>query len=271
MRNRLAAIALLLWFAAAALWAQATFAGNVTATGAVSAQLAEKLFENGFEEGDCSEWSNPTYGCDGSDLVDVNTNVVHSDTYSLEINYNCGGSGTLDRFVTEKLGQSYAHAFVRSYVYMKEPEGGADATVKQRKLIELGDNLPGFAAWAVVIDSFSEGTGSSGQNINMSLLTQAAGQSQTQEYNLYEFHWGNWYSVEVELALNSVTEGSGNEDGTVRIWVNGSLQYEDTSHYVNGDAETGLQSFAFGRQGDCTINEYRYWDDAAISTVYLGP
>jgi hypothetical protein len=96
----------------------------------------------------------------------------------------------------------------------------------------------------------------------------------------------DWYYVEVEIQLNTVTGGVGNHDGIVRVWVqkvtanNGAADPSpvlilSTANAVLRNDDWGFTKFSIGQQADRTsynvIDEDRFWDDVVISGSQVGP
>jgi hypothetical protein len=186
-----------------------------------------------------------------------------------------------DAYATQRIdgttgyGQAggYPHVFQRAYVYFKHPESGAKVDDIWRKTFWISQPS---AAWAVFtrIDSSTSPTGRLDIGIN---YNPPAGATAPSVYHLAQIDYDTWYYMELEVKVNT----PGVEDGVWGLWyapAGGTVTqifYADNLNF-RGDQTENVGSFRFGDQVEyvgspCAVNEYRYFDDAVVSTAYVGP
>lgn len=156
------------------------------------------------------------------------------------------------------------HLFARGYVYFPAdlPLSGSTGTNINRKLIYFKSENYGNADnnyWAAVL----------GMDSSLTLSFGASGNGWVPLWNVGKLPGlGQWVCLEVEL---DATPPPGSQ--VFRLWINGNLSYEATNLTLTKTTDT-LGTVEFGRQIDFVNNstsEYRYWDDIALSTSYIGP
>jgi len=82
------------------------------------------------------------------------------------------------------------------------------------------------------------------------------------------------FSVEAQITVNSLP---GVPDGIFRVWLDGALVVDQTNvEWIDSQsAGSNFSRFLFGQQTQMdaatTFDEYRYWDNIAISTTRIGP
>ena len=90
-------------------------------------------------------------------------------------------------------------------------------------------------------------------------------------WSLFPFSFDTWYSVEMEVQLNSPCK----HDGVVNVWVNGRQVAHLTAQNIRGGKTDGLGDMEIGNQLDTNasgaLNEYRYWDDIVFADAYITP
>ena len=258
------------------------------------------LFQSGFETGDFSEWNahyqDPpvTTGSTlmyryNKDDISSNPSLVHSGSYSAvqtyticsdQTNAQCGyaiqDSGQLfEKDFTSSNGypNGLNHFFLRGYVYFHVNSGGTakgSANPMGRKIYYI--NPPAVSPhWSVILGAW---------DMTLAIGLESDRTCSTGEWawtNLYTMNFDTWYSIETEVLVNS----SGNSDGALRVWVNGSQVFEQTglgapgALNMAGTCGNGVTSIQIGRQANRynwdPVNEVRYWDDVVISTSYIGP
>lgn len=181
------------------------------------------------------------------------------------------------------------HWFLREKVYFKSPETGANSN-QGRKLLYVRDNTsfnpgsysiilatldpttdfwpgdgPIFLTWS--LQSGTIGGGSYVVDCGITWGTPISGLGCNLQYD-------TWYTIEMEVKNSTVTAAPW--DGIVRIWVNGTSVYENTGWSLNRGLNLPLKRWNIGQQTDrpnfnYPVYEYRYIDDVAISTSYIGP
>lgn len=81
-----------------------------------------------------------------------------------------------------------------------------------------------------------------------------------------------WYHIQLEVQFNT----PGSRDGIIRLWLNGTLIYEQLTASMRATgATTAGDGIRFGvqmnRVASQAVEEYRYWDDVAITDGYVYP
>jgi hypothetical protein len=89
---------------------------------------------------------------------------------------------------------------------------------------------------------------------------------------------GEWHSFEIQLTMNSTQSAN---DGVLRLWINGSLVFSNTAARFTdpawgaSDSQIKWYHYPFGEQAQdddsARAQEYRYWNNCAISTTRVGP
>ena len=288
----LAAVLVLLFFLipgtrnpASAFPQQASLTGKYALTGKFStaSSSANILFSDNFESDDTDLV--PTWDYSNSSSIDLNTdaNYVHGGSKSGRFHYvlAAGDPASQDsnRWVS-KVFTSPTHddVHVGGWVYFKTPEVGQDSYAVQRKLMwfcdATGANQNSWT-WETVLTTWTGYGGTSYTDrlyptIVQSNAANCGGSGDTWYLSDY-FSWNAWHFIEFEVKLNTPST----HDGTIRLWVDGSLWYENTSAYPRGTCSSNMTFFSIGRQTNRThseaIDEYRYWDDVTIADGYIGP
>jgi hypothetical protein len=259
------------------------------------------LFSDGFESGNFSAWS-ATYTGSGTYPPIVQSPIKHSGTYAYEQHYFICGDSTntgcgaahqdLNRSVAKALSPGQTHFFLRGYVYFKTPESDATpGAIIQRKLIRISDspspstvNVTG-TTYGFMLNSWNASSGVLTPTVNLSLAVGATvvsgcsagvgpigtGSTTPNIGNIYQFNYDTWYSLELEVQLNT----PGSFDGIGRIWVNGVQVLSRTDLNFRDSCTTPVTYIGIGNQADRqnynAVDEYRYWDDVVISQSYIGP
>jgi hypothetical protein len=240
------------------------------------------LFHSGFETADPA-WDYTNGAADVS--VDTAPPPGRSGN-ALKIHFKiCGatdgtcGSSSQDtnRWVSKIINPGLTHVFVRGWVYYKTPESDAPApstTYVQRKVFYFSDStsasnsvlnyMPTLTSW-----NATGGKPTSTIQLAMVLAGPNCGIPTSEKDDIGSMNFDTWNEVQMELQLNT----PGAADGIIRIWLNGALVYEVTNASIRGTCSTPLSFFSVGRQSNrynySVVDEYRYWDDIAISTSML--
>ena len=259
-----------------------------------SFRFGQVLFADGFESGDFSAWSSAgKYSCSayGSSFA-VDSNRVHSGAKSAEFHYvipsdQCSSSQDNNVVAIKTFDDSngYAngleHFFMRGYLYFKTPVNGQTGQGAQRKLIWCGDETDaggGGGSWDIILTTF-ETTAGPPSTLGLAWLSQGSeghGDSPVDWMpGTPHLNWDTWYSLEIEVQLNTPVADPGPFDGIFRVWLNGTMIWERTDAKINGNLSTPFTFFSIGRQTNRynyqAIDEYRFWDDVIIADAYIGP
>jgi len=257
-----------------------TVAADPNATTTTTSSTAP-LFQTGFESTD------PTFdgGISAPYTMITSTPPPGRSGNALQTHYTicgatdgtCGASSQdINRWVSKVISPAQTHVFMRGYVYFKTPEPDATATTyAQRKIMWFSDSTSASNS-QVNYANFIVGWSAVGRN-TLSLMLGgnnvaacAAGANAT-IWDMAFLNWNTWYSIEVEIQLNT----PGASDGIFRLWVNGVQAYSNTAYNFRGTCPDPIGFFSVGRQANRfnydVIDEYRYWDDVVISNSYIGP
>jgi len=238
------------------------------------------LFQDNFESDDTDLV--PTWDYRNSTNVTLNTNPTysHGGSNSGQFYYfiASGGDASQDanRWASKVVtGQADLH--LRGYLYLKTPEGDNTSTGTQRKLIWLSDSTDAtdnMGNYQVVLDGWA--TAGTPNYTSLSWLSQGTGGgcglTSAQHWDIASLNYDTWYSVEFEAILNTPSVAN----GYAKLWINGSLVYTSSATDQLRGTCSGNLSFAdigvqVNRTDSTLVDEYRYWDDVAISASYIGP
>ena len=258
--------------------------GKYTLSGQYSMQPGIVLFSDDFESDDTDlvpTWdynNNVTYNT-------LSTDYAHSGTRAGRFYYYkaTGDPPSQDsnRWVSKILA-AQMHIFMRGYVYFASPSESQKGQGIQRKLIWVGDETTAAGSggtWDAILDSWETNTGPP-STLSLSFVTQgsACHGDSPQDWmpGTPDLSWDTWYSLEIEVGLNTPVPDPGPFDGTLRVWLDGDLIWERTDIKINGNCTTPFTFFSIGRQMNryvsaTEVSEYRYWDDVVISSSYIGP
>lgn len=171
--------------------------------------------------------------------------------------------------------------YLNTYIEQNYQNGGIPRiAIQDSRMIDaskIGVNLTGVTENRSVggCNGNSDGTG----------VTSCFQMSATQWYNVKEWdatavafrpaagsdYKGSWNRVEVELQLNSISGGIGQQNGVVRYWLNGNLKLERTNVLFRTGANPGLKFRQFLLTpyiGDGSPVAQTMWiDDLVVGTV----
>lgn len=253
-------------------WQQITASGNYSFSGRTETAAQVIIFQDGFETGDCSRWTSIPWGCDGSNLVAVNTTRPHTGTYSIDIHYTHTGPGDLNRYPSKTTAASYNHFFVRAYHRFEE--ASPPATAAGKKLYWFADSNDSNTGYQILLSGNSHVSGSP-INLNVGVQTpdcNGGGSASWASGTLATVNRDTWYSIEAEIQLN--TPGVAN--GIYRVWLDGVPIYNQTDRNLRYDCTADVDYFRIcGIQSNLLdasiLDEHRFCDDAVVATGYIGP
>jgi hypothetical protein len=239
------------------------------------------LFSDGFESGNFSAWTGLGSG-NGTYPPTVQSTIKRSGTYAYQQQYFICGDSTnpacgansqdFNRYAVEVIIPTQTHFFTRGYLRVKTPTS-PDTSITQRKLIWISDSgAGGGGTYSLVLNSWTN----TPTVLHLSILGQGATcyGSQAVVYDLANLSFDTWYSLELEVQLNTPS-ASPPYNGIVRLWVDGVQVYSTTTFKVNGNCPAPVQYFSYGRQTNrynyMAVDELRYWDDIVIDDAYIGP
>jgi len=273
----------------------ATLCACLAAAGAAAsgARAAELIFETSFEREDPVPWAvRPNGGghwnikgtgtwlsLGQDDYIQLVVNgVAHSGTNSIRhmVKHNeARGQAYCD------LDQGYDDLYVRQYVYFTCPGGKYDHGTGAKIGRFYSARPSGYKNLDVVLVAGSWQDASRGADSNRSLSLHYNGPPDMPDWGaLYTgvvFEDNRWYCIECHVKLNT----PGQSDGLVEIFVDGEQRGRkenlniraDTDHKFNRLLAGGWWSN--GGSAECTPPadgvQYRYIDDFAVSTNYIGP
>ena len=262
------------WNLTPALAQQVTVSGPVTLSGQVKMDAvvtsSPPLFTDGFESGNCNLWDERPWGCNTGD-INVNTNRVHSGTYSLEIHYAAGAGSDVNRWIGYTVSPTLTTIHLRGYVNQKTPTGEIDGV--QRKLIWFSNDVDSTLFSNFLNTWSASGTMALAVSINSNATCDIQDTDVWADDDLFTLNYDTWYAIEWVVQLNTPHATGGPYDGEYWLYVNGDLKHHGTGKVFRGSCSQGYGMATVGRQtqGDQATDELRYWDDIAISTGYIGP
>jgi hypothetical protein len=204
--------------------------------------------------------------------INSNTSFVHGGTYSLDCYYEIlsGSSQDSNQWKGMYFATPQNHIFFHGYFYLKSPESGATApgsVITQRKLAWFDNSdSSGTKTYDLIINSWNEHLGSPTTDNWLAIGSNTSGCSGTLPtvFDIADITWDAWHELKVEIQLNT----SGNTDGSMNIWLDGSSVYSGGSMNLRGTC-SDMTLWSVGRQtnqgGSEIIKEHRYWDDLAVA------
>jgi hypothetical protein len=185
-------------------------------------------------------------------------------------------SGAGDGQVDVNVKLTYNHAagfsfgttfFLRGHVYIPTP--ASDMLNGQRKLFYLQTQSNGPDAFIFLK---AEPAISGGQSLKLEFPKLPSGNLAP---GCGSILFNTKTSIELQVTVNSA---AGVGDGIVRVWIDGALTYEKLDACPMRTASKGpFRKFCVGDQcqaslaADIFFDEYRYWDNLAVSTTRIGP
>lgn len=235
------------------------------ATGAFSEILLEDDFET---DDDLAKWMHP-FDADGD--IQYNS-FAHTGDQSARIYYYVPAGEPEHRSTDRALNAYFAESEgietinVRGYFYIpfvNHPHDGSSRTYRKLFYIKGHD----WVSWSQTVSVTDDDWG---ETPSMGLTAGGA----ENVIGLAKVTYDEWHCLELHLDLNT----PGSADGTVRIWLDGDMVYENTSAETReSDEDVPLKNVQIGEQvdknGDTeSREEYRYWDDIVITDgTYIGP
>jgi hypothetical protein len=161
--------------------------------------------------------------------------------------------------------------FMSADLYVPTPPDPASGAMRKLFYMNASNGFAGSANLVLRLQSYNAGTGK--QNINMEVQPDFDGTSFLTG-TLEQFNYDEWNHWEIECALNSAVDVA---DGDLRVYKNGILIYEKLNNFPwlrsTVTNTNGIRTASWGDQyqDDVPTDEYRYFDNVAISTVRVGP
>jgi hypothetical protein len=237
----------------------------VAALAAAMSQRAQQQSEriaHDFNDGTFGPFDNSTPG--HNSIVDDPTNSGHGKV--LQIKYDgVGKNADLNQYAAwlPKSGLSHGSTFFfRGEIYYPASTPRITDTGVLRKIIYFRTDRPGNKQCDLVLFQWGSQIGIDVETPNTTQLTK---------YNIFSLNIGAWNTVQLQVTTNSQP---GLSDGTLRVWDNGALVYENLHIAFTSAADpasTRWSWLTFGHQregatGDGAINEVRYWDNIVFTT-----
>jgi hypothetical protein len=181
---------------------------------------------------------------DGVKAVDVKLKFTHATGYGLGTTFYFRGHVVVPTPASDMLNGQ------RKLFYIQTQSNGPDAFF----FLKAEPAIPGGQTLKLEFPKFPTGN-----------MAPSAGSIQ----------FNTKHSIEVQITVNSTTAIA---DGIIRVWVDGVLTFEKLDAYpMRTTARGNFKVFCFGDQcqaslaADIAFDEYRYWDNLAISTQRIGP
>ncbi len=247
--------------------------GNISAPNppSVSTPQIQPLLSDGFESGDLAKWNFAT----GRATTD--TDVVYAGKYSLQVHYP-QGTDDANQFLIYQFSPQLDHVFVRGYVYFPTPVSGQCG---QRKLYYFKtsdvNNISNGAEYAAsaILTSDQTATIGNGHQLELRVATGDFINGENRDpHSTTLLNQNTWYCLEFEVQLNT----PGQFDGYYNVWINGvqekslngrNVRIRDASITdIWNKVEIGRQLDPYTCDTLIPVNaseEYRYWDNIAIS------
>ncbi|SMC50207.1 hypothetical protein SAMN02746065_10378 [Desulfocicer vacuolatum DSM 3385] len=271
----------------------------LSSSGVFSEVLVKDDFEGSRPEG-YSLWLQNTNCCTDT-TVDFITDVVHSGSKSVRVNYvlddsprgDCQLHQDNNTSLIYKVSGNVTHYFFRGYFRIETAEDHfCNNPIIQRKLVYFKPQGWGSGSWAFFIVAWPWGSNCTQNGYNVSVAYGNAGGTgttlwgddgsagfDTKNNHVYP---NQWYYLEMEAKYASY----GND--SLKVWMSASgsdpvLIFDRTGLALRSPSDVenniGLGVVEVGRQVDVSrsdyslghINEFRYWDDIVISTEKVGP
>jgi hypothetical protein len=259
------------------------------------------LFQDGFESGDFSKWSS-AYGhgnnCaspNGSDAcgVQVLNQLPHGGGYSARMHYAISAALSGNRDDNVALVKMWANGpsgspgapgltnfHIRGFVRFQNNGGNlSSGVVTQRKLFYLKHSTGGANFdWSVILNTYDYGGNGTGQVAFINAPNCGGVVNVLYPSNTY-VKFDTWYSIEMQVKVSDPNTAN----GILAAWINGvpvAFQPGYDGSTVNAmnmrcAAGDGINILEVGQQadrdGNASMDEYRYWDDIVISNSYIGP
>jgi hypothetical protein len=223
---------------------------------------------HGFEDGTAGPYNMGTAG----NVIVTDDPTPRASGKVVSIHYT--GSSSVERKISWGLGAagSFGNSvWIRAKVFI--PTNATPSAMRKLIYVNGGANITLLDhPWMVVKQHGVNATGQGLLKLEGSKKVNAA--SNTYIATIGALDWDTWYSLEMEFLMNSAYDVT---DGEFRAWLDGSLLKNEggwawkksnviDNHFVRR-VEFGTQWQATG-----TVDEYRYFDDVAISTAgRIGP
>jgi hypothetical protein len=228
-----------------------------------SGNLASATFEDGTYG---TNILNETPG--HNSIVADPSNSGHGKVLQVLYNASTGNGADLNQFVSYNPKTPLSHGsttYFRGQFYFPANTPNFTNGDVLRKLTYWRTNVGNNSQCDFVLYMF-------GNQMGVSVNTP---QHNTTKYNVATFQPGVWYTLEIQVTMNSKP---GSADGVNRVWVNGNMVYEKTNETFtdsNNPTTTGWTWLTAGHQregiaSEGAITEYHYWDNIAWGTSRIG-
>lgn len=242
-------------------------AGATSFTDFGSGYAAPDVVSHNFEDGTFGGFSN---FYDAS-AVTVATDQAHAGTHAAKLHYVTAGLNRSFNYAFVAPHNALTEAYARGYFRLGAPVSGSEPD--QRKLMYFMGDQFNNADWFMIPTTFNYTL-----QFNYACVPQGISDTPVHPSPAVVFSTNTWYGLEVRVKLNS----AGNSDGVLEFWIYdtsgtqiGHQQFANLN--IRGSSTHCFENLDFGKQVDTAlapgveVDEYRWWDDAAISTQRIGP
>lgn len=184
----------------------------------------------------------------------------------LHFSTGAGDANDSNAALTKKFGGNGQRNFFAGAWYLIPADEVEGTEGWQRKLMYFKDVNEDDGNHVVITSGFGSGNGS--LSIPIRIIVNYLG-SDVGGYTGIEIPIGEWFHLETQIVANTGT----NVDGMHRVWLDGTLVYEQAERFFH--SSEGYGTFMFGQQlqsgtGDPAQDEHRYLDHVTISTTRVG-
>jgi hypothetical protein len=223
-----------------------TMTSNLSVT-ATFTNSTSYLFSDGFESGNFSAWTGTGHSSGGT--ASVVSTVSHSGTYSAMFS-TTGSTGYGTSYVYENVAAS-SLLDARGYFDVTQSGITSNTNYIDMILFEAGSNIVAYAGWRM-----------SGGVVKWALLIRSGTGYTSSAYSVGSPSLNTWYCVELQWTNDPV-------NGYAILYVNGAAVCSITGTNTTAFGNAGTVRFGIAEYYNCT-NSVVYFDDAAISTTYIG-
>ena len=228
--------------------------------------FASTIFQDSFDTGDFSKWGQKDIGwCCKIEIVPNFFNHTNVAKITYLKNEDRG------HLYPPNMKIGYNHLYMRWYEYFAD---GFDFPLTLKTNLVMGANpATGLNEYEIYIITWGDPLNHSydKQATNIGFVQLRAVDKATNSE--MKPRAGRWYCIEEELVLNT----PGQEDGIMRLWINGNLLLNNTSANVRGTSTQQMNRMWFGGNysnsnagrnptPDPARPSYRYMDDFIVTT-----
>ncbi len=239
-------------------------AGGVTGTASVTVTSSSGGFAitNDFESGSPSPYIYPWTGSPTDfQIVSDPTATGHGQVAQLHYHRSSSDSPDCNRALiwhpTTPIGFGQTFYFRGSF-YIPQPT--STMANQNRKLTYWLKNPSSSYPDYVVVGAWGNGLYFSGGTYNNPV--NVAG--------IATVNFNQWYRLEIQTTINS---GATTSDGAIRVWLNGTLVYQNSAiaFMQHAGPSENFTDMGFGYQVNASLlyDEYRYWDSVSFSSYRL--